>query len=181
MPPLNCDIELVSYDAEETGYRGSRYHAGKLKSQNVDVVCMLCMDLVGYYSDEENSQDYPIAGLSEIYGTKGDFLGIIGKSGDAQLVSDAQKTFLKTTTLRVESMVAPKDMEGSMSFTLSDHSSFWDVGYSALFFTDTAFYRNKNYHKETDTWDTLDYDKLAQIPVGLYHVILAIDAAHAPK
>jgi hypothetical protein len=131
------------------------------------------MDLVGYYSDEPDSQTYPIPGLNLLYGTKGDFLGMTGKATDAALIADAKKTLQQTTTLRIESMVAPKDTEGP--FSLSDHRSFWDEGYSALFFTDTAFYRNKNYHKDTDTWDTLDYDRLAQVPVGLYHVVLMID------
>jgi hypothetical protein len=39
-----------------------------------------------------------------------------------------------------------------------------------------ADFRNNNYNRETDTWDTLDYDRLAQVAVGLYHVILMIDA-----
>jgi hypothetical protein len=59
----------------------------------------------------------------------------------------------------------------------SDHAPFWWEGYPALLFTDTADFRSPHYHKRTDTWDTLDYDRLAQVPVGLYHIILAIDAA----
>ena len=170
---LNCDIEFVSYDAEETGFLGSWHHAGTLKKQKIDVVCMLCLDLVGYYSDEENSQKFPIPGMNLIYGNKGDFLGMTGRLQDARLIADAKKVFRKTSTLRIESIAAPKDLEGPLS--LSDHRSFWNEGFSALFFTDTAFYRNMNYHKETDTWDTLDYDRMVQVAVGLYHVILMID------
>jgi hypothetical protein len=34
---------------------------------------------------------------------------------------------------------------------LSDHASFWDAGLPAVMVTDTAFFRNPNYHLPTDT------------------------------
>ena len=171
---LNCDVELVSYDMEEVGLWGSRYHARKLKNQNVNVACMLCLDMVGYFSDEANSQRYPVAGMSRLYGTRGDFLAMVGRSEDAKLMADVQEVFRKTTSLKIQSFPTP-NLLGPL-FARSDHAPFWWEGYSALFFTDTADFRNKNYHRKTDTWDTLDYDRLSQVPVGLYHVILAIDA-----
>jgi len=172
----NCDVELVAYDAEEIGLLGSRYHAKKLKSQKVNVVSMLCMDLVGYYSDQEHSQRYPLPlPMSLLYGTKGDFLAMIGRQEDAKLVTDANKAFRESTTLRLIPLLAPKGLD--LLLSRSDHAPFWWEGYPALFFTDTADFRNKNYHEKTDTWNTLDYDRLTQVPIGLYHVILAVDAA----
>jgi len=38
--------------------------------------------------------------------------------------------------------------------------------------TDTAFYRNKNYHKPGDTADTLDYDRMAEVVKGLFGTII---------
>ena len=178
-PKWNLDIELVAYDMEEVGLWGSRVHARTLRLQNVDVVCMLNLDLVGYYSDEENSQRYPIPGMSLLYGTRGDFLAMIGRPADAQLMQKAQRAFREATTLRIESFPAPNILEPL--FARSDHAPFWWEGFPALFFTNTADFRNRHYHRATDTWDTLDYDRLAQVPVGLYHIILAIDAAHAPE
>ena len=176
---LNCDIELVFYDVEEVGCWGSLYHAKKLKSHNIDVACMLCMDLVGYYSDEENSQDYPISAMKLLYGSKGDFLAMTGRQEDIKLLADAKKAFQDVATLKIISLPAPKSLEGLLS--RSDHSSFWQEGYPALFFTDTAEFRNKNYHQNTDTWDTLDYDRLAQVPVGLYEIILMIDGVNTAE
>jgi Zn-dependent M28 family amino/carboxypeptidase len=136
---------------------------------------MFCLDLVGYYSDEKDSQDFPFSAMGLIYGTKGDFIGVLGRTQDRRLIAAARKAFQRSVPLRVEAIAVPKVMQGP-PFALSDHREFWAVGYPALFFTDTANYRNKNYHKPTDTWDTLDYDRLAQVPVGLYHLILALDA-----
>jgi len=169
---LNCDVELVFYDLEEAGLYGSRYHAKKLKNQKVDVVCMLCLDLVGYYSEADNSQDYPISGMNLLYGTKGDFLAMIGRPQDTKLMTAAHKAFQESTALRILSLPAPKGVD--LFLSRSDHGPFWQEGYPALFFTDTADFRNKNYHKKTDTWDTLDYDRLAQVPVGLLAVIVSI-------
>ena len=41
--------------------------------------------------------------------------------------------------------------------------------------TDTAFYRNENYHKKTDVPETLDYDKMNQVVAGLYGVIVEMN------
>jgi hypothetical protein len=49
----------------------------------------------------------------------------------------------------------------------SDHWSFNKLGYRALMVTDTAFYRNPNYHGPTDLPDTLDYARMSNVVEGL--------------
>jgi hypothetical protein len=39
--------------------------------------------------------------------------------------------------------------------------------------TDTAFYRNKNYHKTTDTLETLDIDRMAKVIDATFQVLIA--------
>jgi len=46
---------------------------------------------------------------------------------------------------------------------LSDHASFWDVGIPALMVTDTAYFRNPNYHNPGDRPETLDYRFMAEL------------------
>jgi hypothetical protein len=36
-----------------------------------------------------------------------------------------------------------------------------------LMLTDTAFYRNKNYHKSSDTIDTIDFERMCLVIDGL--------------
>ena len=50
---------------------------------------------------------------------------------------------------------------------LSDHASFWDKGYRAVMITDSAFYRNPNYHLPSDTPETLDYRFMAELVESL--------------
>ncbi len=53
----------------------------------------------------------------------------------------------------------------------SDHWAFWQEGYPALMITCTAPFRNLNYHKETDTPETLDYKRTARVVAGLELVL----------
>ena len=50
---------------------------------------------------------------------------------------------------------------------MSDNSSFWDQGYPALMLTDTSFLRNPHYHMATDTPETLDYERMALVTLGV--------------
>jgi hypothetical protein len=53
----------------------------------------------------------------------------------------------------------------------SDHWSFWQEQYPAVMVTDTAYLRNKNYHQQTDLPDTLNYQYMAQVIVGLKEAV----------
>jgi hypothetical protein len=46
---------------------------------------------------------------------------------------------------------------------LSDHASFWDARLPAVMVTDTAFFRNPNYHLPSDRPETLDYGFMAEV------------------
>jgi Peptidase family M28 len=46
----------------------------------------------------------------------------------------------------------------------------------AAMVTDTAFFRNPNYHEPTDTPDTLDYRRMARATAGVLAAVLALDA-----
>ena len=181
VPQLNCDIEIAFYDGEEIDCYGSKYHARKLKNQKIDVVCMLCADMVGFFSDEANSQGYPNENMKQVYGTTADFLAILGKPESIPMIRVAQKAFQESTTLKTMAPSDPKELELLLwAWGVSDYESFSQEGYSFLLFMDTYDYRNGNYHQRSDTWNTLDYNRLAQVPVGMYHTILTIDAAQKP-
>jgi Zn-dependent M28 family amino/carboxypeptidase len=49
----------------------------------------------------------------------------------------------------------------------SDHWSFRQVGYPAIMLTDTALFRDPNYHQPSDTPDKLDYLRLARVTRGI--------------
>jgi hypothetical protein len=58
----------------------------------------------------------------------------------------------------------------------SDQWSFWQFGYPAFMVTDTALFRNPNYHTPSDTPETLDYVRMARVTEGLVSVTLDLAA-----
>ncbi len=70
--------------------------------------------------------------------------------------------------LGVFSINAPRLVPG---IDFSDHRNYWPHGMDAVMITDTAFYRNKAYHRRDDTYERLDYDRMAQTVVGVSSAI----------
>ena len=58
----------------------------------------------------------------------------------------------------------------------SDHMNYWKFGYPAIMLTDTAFYRNPNYHSESDTIDTLNFDKMKEVIKGVYWALVNLES-----
>ena len=53
----------------------------------------------------------------------------------------------------------------------SDQLNYWHAGYNAVMITDTAFYRNLNYHTAHDTPEKLDYKRMAMVVEGVYAAV----------
>lgn len=169
----HCEVELVVYSLEEppyfrTEYMGSAQHARALKNHNIQVKAMLCLEMIGYFSDEPGSQKYPISLLGIFYPSKGNFITVVGSLGQIGLTRRIKKTMTEATPLPVWSMNAPGLLPG---IDFSDHMNYWDQGFPAVMITDGAFFRNANYHKATDTPETLDYQRMAQVVQGVHEAV----------
>jgi peptidase M28-like protein len=172
---LTRPVELVAYTLEEppnydTRDMGSARHAQLMVDEKAAVHGMICLEMLGYYSDEPDSQTYPAEGMELIYGTKADFLAVVGRPTDQELV-ELVHTAMQGTPLRVEKLLAPPGVTG---VDFSDHRSYWEAGFQATMITDTAFFRNAHYHEPTDTPDTLDYERMAHAVQGVLAATLAL-------
>ena len=56
----------------------------------------------------------------------------------------------------------------------SDHWSFWQYDYPAIMVTDTAVYRDPNYHQPTDVASNPDYERMARVALGVFEVVAAL-------
>jgi len=56
----------------------------------------------------------------------------------------------------------------------SDHRPYWLSGRKGVMITDTAEFRNANYHRATDTLDTLDLDFAAQVTRAVAGAVRAL-------
>ena len=178
-PNLTYRIDLVAYTLEEppyfrTQYMGSAVHAKYLKDNNISVKGMVCLEMIGYFSDEKGSQDYPVGLLKLFYPNKGNYISVVSKfgNGNSKLTRVVKKGMKKGSDIKVTSVNAPASLPG---IDFSDHLNYWKYDYPAVMITNTAFYRNKNYHQPTDLPETLDYYKMAEVIKGVYHSIIELN------
>jgi Zn-dependent M28 family amino/carboxypeptidase len=171
-PPLR--VELVAYTLEEPPHfagltMGSAIHAASLKKQGVRLRAMIGLEMIGYFTDEPGSQQFPAPGLSLLYPSRGNFITVVGKLGQGPLVRRIKKTMARgAAPLPVESITAPTSLPG---VDLSDHRNYWAAGYQAVMITDTAFLRNPHYHRDSDRPETLDYRRMARVVAGVYAAV----------
>lgn len=175
-PPLA--LELVAYAAEEppyfaTPHMGSAQHADGLARAGVRVRAMLSLEMLGYFSDEPGSQSYlhlrPLLGRRP---DRGNFIAVVGDLENAELVERVTRAMRAAGgPVPVESLSAPSWLPG---IDFSDQRSFWERGFPAAMITDTAFFRNPNYHEATDTPETLDYARMAAVVAAVHEAVWAL-------
>ncbi len=172
--PPKHSVELIAYTLEEPPFfsgenMGSAHHARAFKASGRPLKLMISIEMIGYFSDEPNTQSYPIGLLKTLYPTKGNFIGIIGRFADAKETRKVKALMSGATDLPVYSMNAPIFLVTGLDF--SDHRNFWAEDFNALMVTDTSYFRNKYYHELEDTTDKLDYLRMAKVVQGVYAVI----------
>lgn len=79
--------------------------------------------------------------------------------------------FKASKSIRTKKFTGPPSLPG---IDFSDHLNYWKFGFNAMMITDTAFYRNKNYHQVSDTIDTLDIARMPKVIDGIYTALLNI-------
>lgn len=166
-------IELVAYTLEEPPNfgqesMGSHVHSHRLFDTDRQVELMIAIEMVGYYSDEPGSQDYPLPLLELLYPSQGNYLALVGRLQDWQMVREMKALMINETPLPVHSLIGLAHMP---ELDYSDHRNYWAYDFPAIMATDTAFYRNKAYHTKQDTWQRLDYEKMAMVVEGLHRVV----------
>ncbi|MET1078228.1 MAG: M28 family peptidase [Pseudomonas sp.] len=170
--PPSRPIELVAYTLEEppyfmTEHMGSAWHARSLVDSQQNVQLMISLETIGYFSDAPASQRFPVPGMNLLYPDTGNFIGLVGKFSDWGDMRRAKAAMTGASDLPVHSINAPRWVEG---IDYSDHLSYWDQGFSALMITDTAFNRNRDYHGREDTYEKLDYPRMAKVVQGVYAI-----------
>ena len=165
-------IRFVAFVNEEPPHfwsptMGSLHYAKSCKERGDEIVAMLSLESLGYYRDEPGSQKYPPV-VSWFFPDRADFVGFVGNLGSRSLVRDAIGAFRTAARFPSEGAALPSAVTG---VGWSDQWSFWQVGYPAIMVTDTAPFRNPNYHQPSDTPETLDYDGIARVVSGLVSVV----------
>ena len=172
-------LSFVLFPHEEppfffTPAMGSRQYASSLRHNNIRVRLMMALEMIAYASSNLVQQyPFPLMRILGGYPREADFIGIVSNLRSMKHVRRLRRAMQSACSIRVESLSAPGFLP---PLFLSDHSSFWKLGYPAVMITDTAFLRNPHYHRLTDTPGTLNLDFLSQVVDGVESGILSLDA-----
>jgi aminopeptidase YwaD len=170
--PLGSTVRLIAFSLEEYDYGGSAHYVEGLKKGGEEILGMISVEMVGFTAPR---QDYPPYLNPKHYPNVGDFIAIIGNERSKELLEKVCQSF-KTNSpqLPLELLVVPGNGEAMEEARLSDHSPFWDQGLSALMVTDTGFLRNPNYHLSSDRIETLNFEFMQKVAIGIYYSVVEL-------
>jgi Peptidase family M28 len=170
--PADGVVRFVLFANEEPPYfknpaMGSYVNATNARKRQDPISAMLSLETIGYYSDAADSQHYPWP-VGLLYPNRGNFLGFVGDLGSRSLVRSAIASFRSAEQFPSEGASLPSFIPG---VEWSDHWAFRQAGYPAMMITDTALFRDPNYHRSSDTAEHLDYERLARVTRGIEAVV----------
>ena len=131
--PFDCSVRFICFSAEEIGLIGSRHYAQTAAAAGESIVGMIQLDMIAYAS------------------RVGEDLDVISNTPSSWLADLFLYAATTYTTLPATKWIQP-------SAVGSDHSPFWDQGFSAILAIESYPLVNPYYHKVTDTIATLDLD-----------------------
>lgn len=146
---------LAFFDLEEVGLVGSKAFV-KLLPPSESIKGAVVMDMIGYSCRQPGCQTYPPLPITPPT-DKGEFLAAIADQGHSDLIN----SFAQLPGLPPVITLAVPTLGGlAPDLVRSDHTPFWQAGIGAVLVTDTANFRNPNYHQPSDTVESLDRDFL---------------------
>jgi len=109
---LQTRVELVAFTLEEpktrngdglfrSEYGGSAVHVRSLKERGISPRVFINLEMIGYFSDEDGSQSYPVGLFRSLYPSRGDFIGIIGRIGQGRTVRRVKAAMRAASALPV--------------------------------------------------------------------------------
>lgn len=166
-------LRFVAWTNEEPPYfqnrglMGSWVYAEKCRQEEQDIVAVLSLETMGYFTNEKDSQKYPPP-LNLLYPSTGNFIGFVSNTESRSFQRKVIKTFRQHAKIPSEGASLPARVQG---VGWSDHWSFWQEDYVGLMVTDTAPFRYPHYHKATDTPDKINFPEMAKVVEGLKFVV----------
>lgn len=166
---------FVAFSTEEppcfnSSSMGSRIFVKSLKKEALRVQGALILEMVGYYRDDPGTQQIPLVIKWMGFPNTANFIAIVGNGRSRTLVKGVSSGIEGSGCgLPVENITLPGSGYLLPEARLSDNASFWNGGIPAVMITDTSFFRNPHYHTHRDRPETLNYEKMGQLVLGLTH------------
>jgi aminopeptidase YwaD len=141
-------IRFCLFGGEEDGFTGSAAHVAGITPRTEAIV----FEMIGYTAAWQRFPE-ELTGVLEPPG-RGDFVALVADTDSADLMARFAG-HLDSHGVHGLPLVLP-DFVREVAMR-SDHVPYWASGRRALLVTDTADYRNPQYHRPGDTAETLDY------------------------
>jgi Zn-dependent M28 family amino/carboxypeptidase len=174
--PQERSVRFVAFTNEEppffqTDEMGSSVHARGCRARGENVLGMISLETLGYYTDLADTQRYPFPKLSDLP-TTGDFVGFVSNQGSRRFLGKAAAAYPFREPGRAEPRILAMSIPGIIpQIAWSDDWAFTREGIPALAVTDTAHQRYGCYHRACDTAEKLNYGKMAHLARGMVKVI----------
>lgn len=166
--PQPWSIEFVAFAHEERGLLGSHVHAQDALVAGTNVVAMYSLEMLAYTCPAPCQLPFidvpPCLDVSIELQTTGNFIGLVANTASGSLVEGLEAAAAR---------YAPGLLTGSAEVAgtgacfpdtrRSDHAPYWDRGFPAMMLTDTANFRNPNYHQPSDLPTSLDLGLTADV------------------
>ena len=160
---LPIRIDFVCFTLEEPPYfgtqnMGSYVYAKYLFDNKIDVTGMINYEMIGYFTNEnvDLSKLSMFITKKQADISKGNFIAMVCDEQSQEFMNEFDFEKIDKKIDYVEAMIPTPTNQ----ITASDHLNFWKFGYKAIMVTDTAHFRNPNYHTANDTLETLDVNKM---------------------
>jgi len=131
-------VKFICFSAEEWGLYGSEHYAFEARQRGEDIIAVINLDMIAYTDSIPEDLD------------------IISNPASEWLADRIISSSIAYTTLDISKIVNP-------AFVWSDHSPFWDRGYSAILGIEDIIISNPYYHSTNDTIDTLNLDFATEV------------------
>jgi len=156
-------IKFCFFDLEEWGLFGSRFHVSQIIKSKEDFDGIFVFEMIGYATNAPNTQTTPLR-IPIIFNPPkvGNFIVVVGNFKSAGLGRMYESSIDKyVDNLEYYSANVIGGLIGDAA--RSDHQPYWQNGMKGIMITDTANFRNPNYHQKSDTINTLNFDFMTKV------------------
>jgi hypothetical protein len=153
---LEHSISFVLFSGEEQGKWGSKYYADFIDKADIDLDLLINLDMVGFRPEGSSS--------------------ILIEYDNGNVVQDNDKYSQEIAKLFGDVASKYTNLNATLGkLGNADYLPFEALGYTVIGLHDDGVTKNPNYHKSSDTSDTLDYEYSASIANLTIATILQLD------
>jgi Zn-dependent M28 family amino/carboxypeptidase len=162
---LDYGIDFVAFCLEEPPFfkkkeMGSYIHAKSVDNEDKDYIGMIALEMIGYYRREKETAKEIASNSNRLIVS-----GIKKYDGFNKKISKLLKTKGKIDSRRLS---YADDYQNNGP---SDHRNYWQFDVPAVMVIGTGGHGNPNYHKASDTIETLDFEIMSDAVNSIAHAL----------